>query len=679
MKFNIIFPMAGESSRFNYNFKPFLQISDSTFLELAFKYFKFYSNNINIIYFVVTKKQYDNNNVKNKIAEIFESYKYKIIILSNKTDNQYETIKKCIISEKINGSCFICDCDHSINISPMMNYLDQYDILIPIWDIKKENRDSWGKIYLNKDNNNIIKICEKETLEIKNALEYGLIGCYFLKNVEIILDYNTTSLSSFVREAFLNKTSIDNKIKCIEIKSAEFFGDPHELRKTIDNRRNKMTIFCDIDGTIIFHEATPSYKNEIILNSVIEKFNIWKKKGIKIILTTTRSNTKKLREMLLKLNIEYDDIITNLPSGPRILINDMKPSLPFTLQTIGINLERNKGLEEIDLSDILKRDKIIKKFKGGSFSGVYLIRREDKFFVRKIIYKNKKNMGHYNKLKLQYFNIKRFNTYCSDICPNIIDENDNNNYYYFDIIFLEKYKLITDIEDKDNILMTLFNKLNQEIYCMKKYNKNKKWLQNFMEKKINIDKYEKLSENIKKIINMDEILINGIRCKGLKQLLKNNFDKFNPKFLAPIHGDLTYENIMYNNYTKDVKLIDLDGGDYIDAIELDFGKLLQSEISKYELWSEDNNIIRNIDYNNNIIDTKEYINIKKLDSVFHKYIIWKDILEITDFYEFKQVGIFYMVIHLLRMIPYRYNKSENQTIYAIKESIFWMNYLIQTL
>ena len=62
MKFNIIFPMAGESSRFNYNFKPFLQISDSTFLELAFKYFKFYLNNINIIYFVVTKKQYDNNN-----------------------------------------------------------------------------------------------------------------------------------------------------------------------------------------------------------------------------------------------------------------------------------------------------------------------------------------------------------------------------------------------------------------------------------------------------------------------------------------------------------------------------------------------------------------------------------------------------------------------------------------
>ena len=390
--------MAGEGSRFNYNFKPFLQISDRTFIELAFKYFKFFSNNINIIYFVVTKKQYNNNNVKNKISEIFESYKYKIIILSNKTDNQYETIKKCIHNEKISGSCFICDCDHSINISPMMNYIknDNYDVLIPIWNIKEENRHSWGKIYLNRDNN-ITNICEKETLEIENALEYGLIGCYFLKNVDILLDYNTTSISSFIREAFLNKTSINNKIKCIEIKSAEFFGDPYRLRKTIDNRRNKMTIFCDIDGTIIFHEATPSYKNEIVLTSVIEKFNIWKKKGIKIILTTSRSNTKKLREILLKLNIEYDDIITDLPSGPRILINDMKPSLPFTLQTIGINLKRNKGLGDLDISNILNKDKIKKIFKGGSFSGVYLIKKNNKNIVRKVINKSPKNKRHINK------------------------------------------------------------------------------------------------------------------------------------------------------------------------------------------------------------------------------------------------------------------------------------------
>ena len=33
---------------------------------------------------------------------------------------------------------------------------------------------------------------------------------------------------------------------------------------------------------------------------------------------------------------------------------------------------------------------------------------------------------------------------------------------------------------------------------------------------------------------------------------------------------------------NDIKLIDPDGSDYIDAIELDFGKLLQSYLSNYE-------------------------------------------------------------------------------------------------
>ena len=39
MKFNIIFPMAGKGSRFGYKFKPFLKISDLTFIQLAFQPF----------------------------------------------------------------------------------------------------------------------------------------------------------------------------------------------------------------------------------------------------------------------------------------------------------------------------------------------------------------------------------------------------------------------------------------------------------------------------------------------------------------------------------------------------------------------------------------------------------------------------------------------------------------
>ena len=70
MKFNIIFPMAGESSRFDYEFKPFLQISDETFIELAYKYFKNYEDRINQLYFIITQEQENNLNVKNTLNDM---------------------------------------------------------------------------------------------------------------------------------------------------------------------------------------------------------------------------------------------------------------------------------------------------------------------------------------------------------------------------------------------------------------------------------------------------------------------------------------------------------------------------------------------------------------------------------------------------------------------------------
>ena len=70
-KFNLIFPMAGESRRFNYQFKPFLQISDQTFIELAYHRFKKYEKKIHRLYFIITKEQDDKINIKEKLDSLF--------------------------------------------------------------------------------------------------------------------------------------------------------------------------------------------------------------------------------------------------------------------------------------------------------------------------------------------------------------------------------------------------------------------------------------------------------------------------------------------------------------------------------------------------------------------------------------------------------------------------------
>lgn len=95
--------MGGESSRFNYKFKPFLQISDLTFIELAFKYFKEHINLIDKVYFIVTEDKNVNNNVEQKLKHYFKEVNYELIILKQQTDSHYETIKKGIIEKNIMG------------------------------------------------------------------------------------------------------------------------------------------------------------------------------------------------------------------------------------------------------------------------------------------------------------------------------------------------------------------------------------------------------------------------------------------------------------------------------------------------------------------------------------------------------------------------------------------------
>ena len=106
-KFNLIFPMAGEGSRFNYKFKPFLQISDQYFIELAYKYFKNFENQILKTYFIVTQEQNNKFNIQEKLSEIFTNFE--LIILEHKTIGPYQTIFQAIKRHDIQGAAFICD------------------------------------------------------------------------------------------------------------------------------------------------------------------------------------------------------------------------------------------------------------------------------------------------------------------------------------------------------------------------------------------------------------------------------------------------------------------------------------------------------------------------------------------------------------------------------------------
>ncbi len=113
----------------------------------------------------------------------------------------------------------------------------------------------------------------------------------------------------------------------------------------------KGTIFCDLDGTLIKHVPVPSEDGaEIeILPGSSEKLREFRARGYYIILTTSRSYAKTftILEKLKAEGLEFDQVICDLPIGPRYLINDSKGD---ECRAFAFALVRDQGIGGIALS-----------------------------------------------------------------------------------------------------------------------------------------------------------------------------------------------------------------------------------------------------------------------------------------------------------------------------------------
>tara|TARA_R110002020_G_scaffold437403_1_gene647648 strand:+ start:195 stop:557 length:363 start_codon:yes stop_codon:yes gene_type:complete len=115
-----------------------------------------------------------------------------------------------------------------------------------------------------------------------------------------------------------------------------------------------ITIFCDIDGTLVKHyppivTCKPDFKMEL-LEGTIETILEWDKKGYNIILTTgRRESMRKITEkQLSEVGIIYDQLIMGIKGGKRYLINDKK-TYSKENYAIAINLERNTGIKNLKI------------------------------------------------------------------------------------------------------------------------------------------------------------------------------------------------------------------------------------------------------------------------------------------------------------------------------------------
>lgn len=668
MKLNVIFPMAGEGSRFGYKFKPFIQLGDLTFIELAIAPFLKNIDKIDKFYFIITKEQEEIHNVTNTLQKILD-VPLETIVIPEKTSGPYQTIKKAMEEQPtIRNNSIICDCDHAIDTDYIFKNFNKSNFILPIWEINEEEQSQWSKVIYSKGE--LSMVCEKEIITSPDIEIFGIIGCVFFSSLDSFLgdeDY----VSDAIRKELKNGSEIQTYIP----KTSAFFGDPGRLQNFIEENTSKITFFIDFDGTLVKHESKPDYdkKPELIVD--VELLHKLRSNGHRIVITTTRSASKidSMRNILKRLNIPYDDILMGCSSGPRVLVNDIKPNKPFLQTARAVNISRDSGwsINESFLNDI---DLVVHSKLGGfSPADKIVLENNERIFVRKSIKKTAGNETHIDKLKMQAFNMKRFNFMWNESTPEIYHEYENDDWYFYDMEYLDSddgWILLEESDEKDKYLDIISRKLYTNVYCFSRPVEGISWLKNHINTKI-VPKFSSGDADVDYILSAKNIKINGEETISVSEFISNlEHLRYGPKNICPIHGDLTFENILVGS--GNVKLIDMEGSDFYDAPELDMGKMYQSFLMKYSSWHNDDWTGSGKSYN---LDKRLFDIDPKLNS--HLNQVWSGIL-VEDGRIVEDKSIFFAVLHLIRLIPFKLNKNNKEhAILSALLSRYWLNKLYE--
>lgn len=125
------------------------------------------------------------------------------------------------------------------------------------------------------------------------------------------------------------------------------------MSKTIKNP----TLFVDIDGTIVQYRKFSELSTAVLtpIQEVIDTVNNYYNEGAVVIITTARPSAYELftKQELEKLGVKYHQLVMNLGRGTRVILNDKDPENPELPRALGINLNRDRGWEGLDISELV--------------------------------------------------------------------------------------------------------------------------------------------------------------------------------------------------------------------------------------------------------------------------------------------------------------------------------------
>ena len=110
-----------------------------------------------------------------------------------------------------------------------------------------------------------------------------------------------------------------------------------------------ITIFCDLDGTLVKHSNPIEIQNPDLELEVLpgthDKLREWDSNGYHIIITTGRkeSSREATIKQMQRAGINYDQLVMGFGGATRYIINDTKVNSDEDT-CFAVNVKRNKGL-----------------------------------------------------------------------------------------------------------------------------------------------------------------------------------------------------------------------------------------------------------------------------------------------------------------------------------------------
>ena len=674
----------------NFLDKPLIRLKNKTLLSWSVKpFFPLITNGFlkfsNI--YVVIREDQDKKEFKNAIEEINKNIKLVTIKKLSKgpAHTAFEACQNILKFKEINKKTIIVsDSDHTFRSDSLINFFrnenqGKFNAFCTLKNV--DNPENWG--YIIQKGNKEFFSGEKNILEMDISYQKQakfLIGCYVYNDLKSL----KKSIRLFENSIFREKESYHSltlsllsKIEPVSTINSDWgmgLGTVSQLEVaeesfiSFEGNREPPTYIFDIDGVIFKHDKGAFSESghfeirpiQIIKN--IEYINELFYKGSFIVLFSSRSEISRDQTIssLKNIGLNYHKLILGATSGTRYLINDLKPSNLALETAISINTIRDQTIN---------KDTFQKKFdftkdctKGsGAFTTILKDQSNNKIVVRK--WAESKNEDVVKTLYKQFSYIGIIRKYIKNFIPEILDWKFNSNgISFYEMSYIEGKNLDPNKIHSNNFSTKKLCKILGSLYESSFKNNEKENLNNLAIQIINKKLKPSISESNKSLNKIfrgskfNNLEFTFELIKELDKISMNNH-LWKNHIQCLIHGDLTFENIFVNKGS--VKLIDPLGStmdirfnrsmDQSTSPIFDFGKLLQSIVSKYESWayldkSSFEIFIKNFSIEEEITNIDKSIKSNEILISFFKQYIEGDI--IND-------GLFSLAQILIRVCPYR--------------------------